>query len=134
MNTTTNQHDNLFGNIPYVAPEIIKADNESKSDPYTKSSDVYSLGVVFWQISSGKTPFKGQNKNKLLFTVMSGIREKRIPGTPDEYYNLYNQCRNDELERHTIENAYDVLEKLLKKVTKRWIWILNKFNRIFSME
>ena len=65
---------------------------------------------------------------------MSDFREKRIPNTPDEYYNLYNQCRNDELERHTIENAYDVLEKLLKKVTKRWIWILNKFNRIFSME
>ena len=56
MNTMTTIHDKLFGNIPYVAPEILRA-NETKQDPYTKNSDIYSLGVLLWEISSGKNSF-----------------------------------------------------------------------------
>jgi len=60
INTATRIHDNLFGNIPYVAPEILKA-SKTKQDPYTESSDIYSLGVLLWEISSGKTPFEDCN-------------------------------------------------------------------------
>ena len=129
MNTETDLHGSFFGNIPYVAPEIIKAagsktkqeqvskaDDEAKKDPYTKSSDVYSLGVVLWQISSGKMPFEGQDKHMLYATIMSGSRENRMLDTPDKYYNLYEECWDDELEkRPIIERVYDVLENLLKK-------------------
>jgi len=117
MNTATNLHDSLFGNIPYVASEIFKT-NKTKleQDPYTKYSDIYSLGVLLWQISSGKTPFEGQDKNMLCVTIMSGIKEERMPDTPDDYYNLYNQCWNDEPEtRPAIKYIYDTLKELLKE-------------------
>ena len=52
----TTIHDKLFGNIPYVAPEILKA-NETKQDPYMRYSNIYSLGVLLWEISSGKNSF-----------------------------------------------------------------------------
>jgi|SRR5581483_9726830 len=116
MNTEADLHDNLFG-IPYVAPEIIKTYKAKlKQDNYTKYSDVYSLGVLLWQISSGKPPFEDRDNNMLYLAIMSGDREKRISGTPDRYYNLYNQCWNEEPEaRPTLEYIYDTLEKFLKK-------------------
>ena len=115
MNTTTNIHDNLFGNIPYVAPEIFRADSSAGQNPYTKYSDIYSLGVLFWQISSGKSPFENQAHYVIITKVMTGIKENKIPDTPDEYYNLYTGCWDDEPnERYTIEYIYDVLVRLLK--------------------
>ena len=109
----TTIHDKLFGNIPYVAPEILKA-NKIKQDPYTKYSDIYSLGVLLWVISSGKTPFEDFNNYTIVATILSGSREKRILDTPDEYYGLYTKCWDEKPEnRHTIESVYEVLEKLL---------------------
>src|SRR5437868_6099940 len=111
MNTTTNIHDKFFGNIRYVAPEIFKA-SQSKvpytKDLYTKHSDMFSLGVLLWQISSGKIPFDDQDNNVLFITIISGFRKEKTPrilDTPDEYYNLYNECWNDEPEkRRNIEH------------------------------
>ncbi len=39
MNTVTKLHDGIFGNIPYIAPEILKA-YDTKQVPYTKQSDI----------------------------------------------------------------------------------------------
>src|SRR2546430_1224529 len=43
-----------FGVIAYMEP---KRTLDPKF-PYTKSSDIYSLGVLMWEISSGYPPFK----------------------------------------------------------------------------
>ena len=111
MNTATGIHDKLFGNIPYVAPEILRA--KTKQDPYTKYSDIYSLGILLWEISSGKTPFEDHYDYTIVAKILSGDREERILDTPDEYYKLYSKCWDDKPEnRHTIENVYEVLEKL----------------------
>ncbi|CAG8476103.1 17632_t:CDS:2 [Funneliformis caledonium] len=110
----TRIHDKLFGNIPYVAPEILKA-GKSEQDPYTKYSDVYSLGVLLWNISSGKAPFKDQKVYTISTSILSGIREERIQNTPDEYFVLYSKCWNDvPEERHHVEDVYEVLERLLE--------------------
>src|SRR5688572_21254069 len=114
MNTMTTIHDKLFGSIPYVAPEILKA-CETKQDPYTKYSDIYSLGILLWEISSGKTPFGNYSDYSISVAILSGVKEEKILNTPDEYYELYSKCWDDKPEnRHTIENVYMVLEKLLK--------------------
>jgi len=39
MNTVTKLHDGIFGIIPYIAPEILKA-YDTKQVPYTKQSDI----------------------------------------------------------------------------------------------
>ena len=118
MNTATNIHDGLFGNIPYVAPEVLNA-SKTKQDPYTIYSDIYSLGVLLWEISSGQSPFKDESNYAIITATLSGDREKRVPDTPDKYYTLYNQCWHDNPEeRHSVEYVYNVLEKLLKNESK----------------
>ncbi|SRR6266540_109021 len=116
MYTVTKLHDSIFGNIPYIAPEILKA-IKTKQDSHTKSSDIYSLGVLLWEISSGKSPFEDHNDYTISTAILSGVREERISYTPDEYYKLYSECWDEEPKnRHTIEDVYEPLEKLLNDI------------------
>src|ERR1043165_7767503 len=108
MDTETESYDDDGPcEIPYVAPEILKTGGTIKD--YTKRSDIYSLGVILWVISSGKPPFEDYDHKHdmiLIGTILSKIREERIPGTPDEYYELYSKCWDEEPEkRHTIEEV-----------------------------
>ncbi|RHZ83519.1 hypothetical protein Glove_91g62 [Diversispora epigaea] len=41
-----------YGVLPYIAPEVM---NNNK---YTQASDIYSVGIIMWVISTGKIPFE----------------------------------------------------------------------------
>jgi hypothetical protein len=76
--------------IPFIDPKCLNDLNYKLN----KKSDVYSIGVLMWQISSGYQPFsaKGANNNydaRLILPIVNGKREEIIEGTPIEYSNLY---------------------------------------------
>ena len=77
---------NFAGVIPYFDPERLK-----KGYKPNKKSDIYSVGVLLWELTSGKPPFSDLNKhgNDLIMSIVGGTREKPIPNTPDEYVDLY---------------------------------------------
>lgn len=78
----------VFGVIPYVDPKSFKDENYKLN----KKSDVYSVGVIFWQISSGHEPFKDKGFDydlRLVMSINNGLREEIIDGTPEEYSKLY---------------------------------------------
>lgn len=52
-------------------------------------TDVYSVGVLLWEISSGKPPFYADNKAELEFKISEGLREIPVPDTPNDYVKLY---------------------------------------------
>ncbi|RIA91948.1 kinase-like domain-containing protein, partial [Glomus cerebriforme] len=43
--------NSIYGNLPYIAPEVIAGKE------YTFASDIYSIGMLMWEISSGQPPF-----------------------------------------------------------------------------
>ena len=56
-----------FGIIPYVDPKCLdNGKNQSKNYKLNKKSDVYSIGVLMWQISSGRKPFYETNYDQIL--------------------------------------------------------------------
>ncbi|RIA93205.1 hypothetical protein C1645_763093 [Glomus cerebriforme] len=70
---------------------------------YIKPSDIYSLGVIMWEISSGFPPFKNySNQNLLILDIIHGTREDTIPDTPNEYENLYKMCWDQEPEKRPV--------------------------------
>ena len=74
--------------IPYVDPLVF---NDAKYK-LNEKSDIYSLGVILWEISSGQRPFYADGKqydNNLAIEIAKGLREKPIPGTPNDYITLY---------------------------------------------
>lgn len=76
----------LFGVIPYIDPQKFIDKNFSLNE----RSDVYSIGVLLWEISSGKRPFCDESYDcNLGKKILRGHREKIVPGTPIEYSKLY---------------------------------------------
>ncbi|POG79165.1 kinase-like domain-containing protein [Rhizophagus irregularis DAOM 181602=DAOM 197198] len=77
----------IYGNLPYIAPEVI-AGKET-----TFESDIYSIAMLMWEISSGQPPFINyEHDYYLAMNIIKGIRPKIVPGTPIEYKNLMIQC------------------------------------------
>jgi serine/threonine protein kinase len=77
---------------------------------YTKSSDIYSFGVLMWEISSGYPPFKDHDDERsLICHISNGNRETTISDTPIEYENLYKVCWNQEPEQRPVIS--EILDK-----------------------
>ncbi|RHZ48314.1 hypothetical protein Glove_553g6 [Diversispora epigaea] len=60
-----------------------------------KSSDIFGLGIILWEISSGSPPFEMEsslNVVDLLNNIIKGKREIAIPGTPRKYKEIYTDC------------------------------------------
>ncbi|RGB29443.1 kinase-like domain-containing protein, partial [Rhizophagus diaphanus] len=56
----------LFGMVPYIDPKSFsgQGNNNQSTQMYSlnEKSDIYSLGVLLWEISSGKPPFYDDDK------------------------------------------------------------------------
>ncbi|RIA82954.1 kinase-like domain-containing protein [Glomus cerebriforme] len=90
--------DNIQGVLPYIAPEVLRR------KPYTKQSEVYSISMIMWELTSNKPPFSNnQHDAGLALAVLDEkepLRPKIIEGTPDFYVNIMKQCWNpDPLQR-----------------------------------
>ena len=76
----------IFGVLPYIDPKKIDNNNYELN----KESDIYSIGIIMWQISSGRQPFKNEDYDiRLTLAIHEGRREEIIVDTPIEYSNLY---------------------------------------------
>ncbi|CAI2198491.1 10078_t:CDS:1, partial [Funneliformis geosporum] len=77
----------VYGNLPYIAPEVIFGQES------TKASDIYSIGMLMWEISSGQPPFAYFDHNyDLVMNIVNGMRPNIVSGTPLEYKKLMVQC------------------------------------------
>ena len=66
-----------------------KSFDNKENHKLNKKSDVYSIGVLLWQISSGYRPFyEVDHDASLILSILNGRREEIIDGTPVKYSNL----------------------------------------------
>ncbi|CAG8594554.1 10008_t:CDS:2 [Dentiscutata erythropus] len=73
--------------LPYMAPEILQ------NKPYSVKSDIYSFGMLMWELSTNKPPFYDKTRNsKLIDYIIDGSRPVNDPHTPECYTDLMKRC------------------------------------------
>ena len=127
--TESNSSSIVFGMPAYVEPQCYKM----KFYKRDKKSDIYSLGVLLWELSSGESPFTDLATHAIIIDIFSGNREKPIEGTPSDYVQLYQKCWDDDPNsRPDIEQVYKVLTQLKSQIVNEQIDsnIIKNFNSL----
>ncbi|RHZ58289.1 hypothetical protein Glove_374g20 [Diversispora epigaea] len=95
-----------YGILPYIAPEVLH------KYQYTQASDIYSVGIIMWTISTGKIPFAIRAyDSELAVDIFNGLRPKINRGTPQCYVELMVKCWDkDTTKRPNSEMIFNTLE------------------------
>jgi hypothetical protein len=96
IGASSNVQSKLFGMVPYVDPKSFNRrrnkNNQTQIYSLNEKSDVYSIGVLLWEISSGQPPFDAEDEQydvSLILEISQGLRETVVPDTPKEYVQIY---------------------------------------------
>jgi len=109
-----------YGILPYIAPEVLCG------NPYIVKSDIYSFGIIMWEIFSGKAiPFNQESRTQFQIQVCSGSRPPIMEGTPQCYVDLMKRCWEENPEnRPSAAKIYEIFtewqnsEKILLELTE----------------
>src|SRR6185369_9051071 len=120
---TTSHKNGVMGAICYLDPH--RCGNQEFNENYKlqKPSDIYSLGVIFWQIFSGRPPFKDEKRGMDLFErILNGKREIAVQGTPKTFIQLYETCwHSDPKTRLTITEVVKRCKKIAEHPVKNGV-------------
>src|SRR3954465_9524163 len=104
-----NETSRVGGMVRYIEPQCF-INSSYKRD---KASDIYSLGVLLWEISSGRPPFNNMGILDIAREVVQGKREAPITGSPSAYVTIYQMAwDSDPKKRPTINKVRENLERL----------------------
>ncbi|GES73036.1 kinase-like domain-containing protein [Rhizophagus clarus] len=83
---------------------------------HTFASDIYSVGILMWEISSGQTPFGNyEHDYDLAMNIVNGMRPKIKSEIPSKYKELMKQCWDaDPLKRPDAKTLFFEIRKMLK--------------------
>lgn len=90
---TVSSQTSLAGSPRWMAPELFAG------WPFSVLSDIFALGVVFWEIQALLLPFSEETTESIIKMVRGGYRESIPRGTPLVYANLIQGCWQQEPEK-----------------------------------
>ncbi|RIB19843.1 kinase-like domain-containing protein [Gigaspora rosea] len=112
-NEASTSSSDIHGMFAYIEPQCFIQLGKKVERGY--KSDVYSLGVLFWELTSGVPPFSGVAKYSINMFIARGDREKIIPNTPQAYVDLFMKCwSSDPDKRPTFDIIFDDLNRISK--------------------
>jgi serine/threonine-protein kinase len=105
--TTMTYSDNIVGSVHYFSPE------QAKGNPVSDKSDIYSLGIVMYEMLTGKLPFEGDTPisvalkqlqeqpqsvreiNPDVAPIVEAIVEKAMAKNPEERFGSISEMIDD---------------------------------------
>lgn len=75
------------GTVAWMAPEVIR------NEPCSEKVDIWSYGVVMWELLNCETPYKDVDSNAIIWGVGNNSLHLPVPATcPDGFRLLMRQC------------------------------------------
>jgi serine/threonine protein kinase len=71
----------------WTAPEIIRGERN-----YDERADVFSFGIIMWQVATRKEPFAGRNFMGVSLDVLEGRRPAVPNDCPPEFRKVMQKC------------------------------------------
>ncbi|RIB14618.1 kinase-like domain-containing protein [Gigaspora rosea] len=104
--TSSGALEGIHGVIPYMSPEVLCG------KPYTKASDIYSFGMIMWELSSKSQPFCDRaHDEKLVIDILRGERPEILAHMPEPYVKLMTRCwDSDPSKRPTAIEIGDIID------------------------
>ena len=105
----------IYGITPYIAPEVFQGKKSAKE------SDIYSIGMLMWEIFAGYPPFndRAHNGNLILNIVFNEMRPPLLSNMPSDYAKMMQKCWDvDPSKRPTIKELWKFAENKLKEIYK----------------
>ena len=100
------------GTIPWMSPELLYPEQYGLKDSQpTKESDYYALGMVIFEVLSGRPPFAGYKGFIVTRKVIEGERPERPEGPwlTDDLWATLKQCWSSQpADRPTAEAVIDL--------------------------
>ncbi|MFI5182564.1 MAG: protein kinase [Thermoanaerobaculia bacterium] len=98
----------ILGTLPYMAPEQLE------SKPADARTDIFALGCVLYEMTTGKKPFSGPSQASLISAILTNdppLASSLQPRTPPALDRLVHRCLAKDPERR-VQNARDVALEL----------------------
>lgn len=102
------QSDSVLGSVHYLAPEC------SRGEQASVQSDIYALGVVFYELLTGKVPFRGESAVEI---AMKHMREplpsvlEFNPSLPNSIDNIIRKASHKN-KAYRYESMHEFLDDL----------------------
>ncbi|RIA99196.1 kinase-like domain-containing protein [Glomus cerebriforme] len=135
--TKSNHEKKIYGILPYVAPEVLRGND------YTKASDIYSFGILAYEMISGLPPYHDLPHNEsLAIKICLGLRPKlniKIPPCFSKLIELIDQCLDaDPLNRPTADELYKFTDNLFgvygQTEERKQINEANSYNKLMFLK
>ena len=75
------------GSIQWMAPELLDSFDAQPSE----KTDIYSLGIVLWELATGKHPYENCDDARITSLVCQGKRLS-VQGLPEGWQHIISQC------------------------------------------
>ena len=99
------KHGEVFGTPYYLAPE------QALGMPVDQRTDIYSLGVVFFEMLTGRRPFQADNAQALMYQHVNAPIP-RLPGELSIYQPVVDQMMAKK-QADRFANANDLIDRVL---------------------
>ena len=130
--TKLTKESTTLGTVSYMSPE------QAKGEDVDYRTDIWSLGVIIYEMLSGQLPFKGEYESAVIYSILNDTQESVTglrTGVPMELERIINKCLNknpSDRYQHVDDLIVDLRRSALKtSQTKPEISTTKKKSRLF---
>ena len=102
-----------MGTVAYMSPE------QSRGNSVDSRTDIFSLGVMLYEMIAGRQPFRGETINHVIVAILEQEPPPLAPEVPAELHRILKQALAKNVEER-YPNAQALLADL-KRLQTRWL-------------